>query len=614
MKQVLISDIEADGLLEDVSQIHCIVNIDNRTGKVYVFSDYDYLPKWDEAYLPEGEENHLEKVQRDGTIADGVAQLENAKLVAGHNYQGYDAPALKKLANFDDSKTRVLDSMILAMMAFGDAKSLDFKLNAAAKRRGVEPPIRGPLIGRHHLEAWGARLNEPKMDFKPKSWKVASIQMIKYCVQDVKTNRKLVNMLFKQPLPADAVEMEHKFAKIMDLQQLHGFPFDDKRAKEFASELEQRKEELNKQLQVLFPPKTVISYTKVKRIKREKIVPFNPASRMQIGQRLVEKYKWKPAKYNSQGPVINDDILKGLATRFPEAKILAEYFRINKIHGYVRKGSNAWLKLVGLDGRMHGRVKTLGTVSSRCSHSSPNMGQIPSVKKKWGRECRELFVAMPGYKVVGCDASGIQLRALAHYLAPFDGGEYARRCLSGDQHNYTQEVTQVETRDLAKTLMYGVLFGASPGKVGTMCGKTSSWGKATITKLMAGLIGLKQLKFEVELEAKSGFIKALDGRRIPVRSPHSALNFLLQSFEAIVMKRATVLLHERLQKKGWVFGVDYWNAAHVHDEYQFIVKEELATELGVEARQAIIDAGIYYKSRCDLDGEFKAGNNWSETH
>ena len=344
--------------------------------------------------------------------------------------------------------------------------------------------------------------------------------------------------------------------------------------------------------------------------------PFNPGSRMQIAQRLIEKYDWKPKKneYNSQGPIVNDDVLKALSGKYPEAATLAEYFRLNKIIGYVAEGRNAWLKLVKEDGRLHGRVNGLGTVTGRCSHSSPNMGQIPSCRKPWGRECRELFYAPEGYKVLGCDAKGIQLRVLAHYLHPYDGGTYAEKCLTGDQHDYTWTLSKVDTRDMAKTLMYGVLFGATPKKVGSMCGKGAAWGEETTNLLLEGLKGLRQLKVGVQMEAKSGFIEALDGRQLPIRSPHSALNTLLQGGEAIIMKRATILLDELCEAAGLVWGVDYWNAAHVHDEYQIIVKTFLAEKLGQMAAQAITDAGNYYGIMCRMDGNSIIASDWAGSH
>jgi DNA polymerase I-like protein with 3'-5' exonuclease and polymerase domains len=57
----------------------------------------------------------------------------------------------------------------------------------------------------------------------------------------------------------------------------------------------------------------------------------------------------------------------------------------------------------------------LKNVKTLCTHNSPNLAQVPAVGGFMGKECRELFIAREGYKLVGCDASGLELRCLGRY-------------------------------------------------------------------------------------------------------------------------------------------------------------------------------------------------------
>ena len=127
---------------------------------------------------------------------------------------------------------------------------------------------------------------------------------------------------------------------------------------------------------------------------------------------------------------------------------------------------------------------------------------------------------------------------------------------------------------------------------------------------------LKRLIEDVKATAsKRKYLKGLDGRHLSVRSEHSALNLLLQSAGALVMKKATVILWEDLQDMGFTFGSEVAQMAHIHDEYQLAVRDDISPEvIGPIATAAIRKAGEYFKFRCPLDGEFKTGGNWAETH
>jgi DNA polymerase I-like protein with 3'-5' exonuclease and polymerase domains len=286
---------------------------------------------------------------------------------------------------------------------------------------------------------------------------------------------------------------------------------------------------------------------------------------------------------------------------------LCDYLLITKRLGQVAEGNQAWLKL-HRNGVIHGSVNTNGALSGRCTHQNPNVAQVPAVRAPYGEECRSCFTAPEGKVLVGVDASGLELRCLAHYLHSWDKGAYAKEILEGDIHTANQQAAGLETRDQAKTFIYAFLYGAGDAKIGTIVGGNSADGKRLKKAFMSKIPAIKRL-----LDAVSGslerrpFLVGLDGRELPCRSQHSALNLLLQSAGAVIMKQALVEF-VRLANK------PYKLHANVHDEVQFSCDEEHAEELGRCFVNAIIKAGMVLKFRCRLDGEYNIGKNWAETH
>jgi len=338
-----------------------------------------------------------------------------------------------------------------------------------------------------------------------------------------------------------------------------------------------------------------------------KEVRFNPSSRQQIAEKLIG-LGWKPTKKTEKGSVIVDEgTLQGL--KFPEAQMIAEYFMLQKRIGQIE----SWLEVVGKDGRVHGRVITNGAVTGRMTHMKPNMAQIPNSGSPYGPECRQCWTVEEGNVLVGCDASGLELRMLAHYMKDEN---YVKTVTEGsskdgtDVHTVNQKAANLQTRDQAKTFIYAFLYGAGPAKIGSIVGGSSKDGQKLIDSFLEGTPALKRLRNKVSLYASEGYVPGLDGRKIWVRSEHAALNSLLQGAGAIVMKKALVLLDLRIKE----LGVNAKFVANVHDEWQIECSEVYADIVGKVAVQSIRDAGIAYNLRCPLDGEYKVGRNWRETH
>ena len=305
--------------------------------------------------------------------------------------------------------------------------------------------------------------------------------------------------------------------------------------------------------------------------------------------------------------MVDEGILSKL--HYPEAKMIAEYLMLQKRVAQIE----SWMEAVGSDGRVHGKVITNGAVTGRMTHQSPNMAQIPNHGSVYGAECRACWTVEPGRVLIGCDASGLELRMLAHYMKDQD---YVKTVVEGsskdgtDVHTKNQKAAGLQTRDQAKTFIYAFLYGAGPAKIGAIVGGSAKDGQRLIDSFLEATPALKKLRYTISQYAGKGFVPGLDGRKIWVRSEHAALNSLLQGAGAIVMKKALALLDDKIKK-------NKWNArfvANVHDEWQIEAAEAHADEVGRAARQSIIEAGEHYKLRCPLDGEYKIGRNWAETH
>ena len=232
------------------------------------------------------------------------------------------------------------------------------------------------------------------------------------------------------------MNIELNVADIISSQIRNGFGFDRMSATGLMADLTMRKADITETLQQLFPPKEIPLKTKVK------VIPFNPGSRDMIAAALIKKYKWRPVKLTETGkPQIDESVLADL--KYPEAPLLNEYLLVDKRISQLSQ----WLD-ADIDGKVHGDVNTNGAISGRMTHSNPNMAQVPRCGSPYGRECRALFrPTRPGWVQVGADASGLELRMFAHYLAEFDGGDYVKIVTTGDVHTHNQHAAGLKTRD-----------------------------------------------------------------------------------------------------------------------------------------------------------------------
>ncbi len=596
MKRILF-DIETNGLLDELDAIHSLVLIDMDTEEEVSCADQ-------EGYI---------------SIADGLSCLDNAELLAGHNIQGFDLPALYKLFGFEYHGV-VHDTLIMSRLIWSDLKNNDFAY--IKKPQGKDYPRN--LIGSHSLKAWGYRIGENKIEYDG-GWAEWSEDMQTYCVQDCVTNLKFYKFIMSKKPSPESIKLEHDFAHVIRMQEAHGFHFDEVKANELLAKLQRRQAEISVQLQEAFEPWEIREpfvpkvnnksrgYVKGELTYKVKEVVFNPASRDHIANRLTTIHGWVPTVHTDNGkPKVDETVLAGLD--YPEAALLREYLMLDKRLGQLAVGKNAWLRMVR-NGRMHGQVNTNGAATGRCTHNRPNIAQTPSVGAPFGTDCRALFHAPNGYDLVGADLSGLELRCLAHMMARYDNGAYTDVVLNGDIHSVNQKAAGLPSRNSAKTFIYGFLYGAGPAKIGAIVGGSEKEGRKLINKFMKATPALKQLRDAVGAAVeKKGHLVGLDGRILPVRSSHAALNTLLQGAGALLAKQATVILYQNLTAKGYKWGEDYAQVAHVHDEVQLIARKEIADDVGKEAVKSFQLAGDHFNFRCPITGEYKVGANWADTH
>lgn len=617
-------DIETDGLLGEMSKVHCISIGDIDSEEVKLYHDYPYD-------------------DRDGTIADGLERLSRATLIAGHNCIDFDLPAIRDFLGWKPV-SEVYDTLVSARLIYPDIKDKDFEL----WRRGKLPP---KLIGSHSLKAWGYRVGEHKGEYED-GWEKYTPKMGEYNKQDVKTGIKVFKLQEKQEYSPMALELEHQVAQIIHEQTRRGFRFDVEKASSLYAQLSAKRQAITQQLQQIFPgwweemktpeywewngiraPTKAALVRKALEVsepdvKKSQIISdaepgpnkrrhtaFNPSSRDHIAQALKEKYGWKPSEYTEKGkPVVDEDVLEKLP--YEEAKIMAEYFMIDKRIGMLAEGDQAWLKCER-KGKIHGSVITNGAVTGRATHNRPNVAQVPSCDKPYGPECRDLFTCSVGNVLVGMDAAALELRCLAHYLGHWDGGEYAKAVCDGDIHSINQLAAGLPTRNAAKTFIYAWLYGAGPEKIGSIIGKGASEGRVLIDNFLQKLPAIAKLKKAVDQGCRKGWLRGLDGRKLHVRSKHAALNTLLQSAGALVCKKWLVELNRLIKEAG----LEAYQVAWIHDELQFDCKPEHALRLGELGEEAMRLTERFFGFKCPLTIKNKdtgrycnVGSSWKYTH
>ena len=632
---MLVFDIETDGLLSDVTKLHCLAVGDTET---------EEIKSYDDKHSEEGVKRLYEA-------------LKSGRPIAGHNVINYDIPVLTKLFSWfrleKHDEALIFDTLVAARLIYSNIETIDL---GYIKRQTLPPA----LYKSQRLEAWGYRLGLLKGDYgkKENAWNAYTDEMLRYCVQDVRLTMALYEKLTRANYSAAALILEHKVAWLMAKQERNGFPFDKEAAERLEAKLRAKKAVIDHQLMTAVPPipdKIFIPKRDNKTRGYKAGVPiqrfkaFNPGSRKQIEYLIRTLHCYEPTDSDlydipdgATVPDLSEYRLKIDEATFayiesdeaaPKevrtlAALLSRDLLIGKRLGQLADGKHAWLKEYNeKTGCIHGRVITNGTVSGRAAHASPNVAQVPANGSPYGKECRALFNAGDWWEV-GIDVSGLELRCLAHYLTPYDGGTYGDEILHGDIHTKNQKAAGLPTRDAAKRFVYALLYGAGDLKIGKIIGGDETDGKRIKRKFYQATPAMKELKAAITdaladtergrvVHWKRRYLKGLDGRLLYVRSIHSALNLLLQSAGAVICKDWIVRTEERLIAKGFNHGWDgdFAYMLWCHDEIQAACRtKEIADTFIEEAISAIHDTEKALSIRVPLDAEGKIGKNWSNCH
>jgi DNA polymerase I len=505
--------------------------------------------------------------------------LKNCSLIVAQNGISFDFPVMNRVWKTTITMNQVQDTLVMS------------RLSNPSREGGHSLAKLATLVGRTKKEY---------EDFEGG----LTPEMLEYCAEDVTICGELYLYLLQElkGFSEDSIKLEHEVARIIAQQERNGFMLDVAKATTLVTDWKTDLSNIEEGLQQVFKPIVTERYSeKTGKRLQDHVEVFNPGSRQQIAKRLME-LGWKPTKKTEKGQVIVDETtLAGVD--IPEARLIAHYLLLQKRVAQVE----SWLDAVSEDGRVHGKVISNGAITGRMTHHSPNMAQVPSSSSPFGEDCRSCWTVPQGKVLVGADAASLELRMLAHYMKDED---YVREVVSGDIHTKNQIAAGLGTRAQAKTFIYALLYGAGDAKIGKIVGGTAKDGSKLIDTFLRNTPALKALRNKVAKLSEKGTLPGLDGRLLQVRSTHSALNTLLQSAGAVVMKQGLVLLDEKIRK----LKLDAKFVANVHDEWQIECSEEDADVVGQLAVDSIKEAGVVLQVRCPLDGEYKKGQSWAMTH
>lgn len=546
--RVYVLDIETT---MDQKTIHCVV-VRDMNDNTYTFIDPTHLMSW--------------------------LGFNSDIILIGHNIIDFDKRVLEDVGGVMFTKTHFIDTLVLSRLLF-------------------------PARQSHSLKAWGDELGCPKAEFD--KFDEYSPEMVDYCIQDTKVTQALYTHLTKTAYDSRAVKLEHDVQHILTAMQAKGFKLDRQKVIDLKCDMEAELYTIEEGLKEVFPDD--VTYVTMKTKVKTVITPFNPGSRQQVAKRLMEM-GWKPTKLTPTGqPMVDEDTLKDVD--IPEAKIIRRYFLLQKRVSQL----DQWLEYVDDNDRVHCKIIGNGAVTGRATHSKPNLGQVVGVQSEYGKEFRECWTVDKGKMLVGVDLEGIEARIMAHYM---QDDAYSQSVIAGDKklgtdfHSVNMRAFGLTSRDTAKTAFYALIYGAGSAKMAAILGCSVREAKKRINDFYDNTPALKALKLKIERVAKQGWLPGLDGRRIPVRSAHSAMNTLFQSGGAIVSKQWMVNTDYALRKNGLPANIVMW----VHDELQIEVEEtqaELVSRICVASAETVTDQ---LKLRVPVAAVAKIGLNWYETH
>jgi DNA polymerase I-like protein with 3'-5' exonuclease and polymerase domains len=626
MKKIVIGDLEANGLLREATKVHCGVFKDITTNEVVKFRPHQ--------------------------IEEMLKFLDDVDVLIMHNGIGYDWPLLKKLYNWE-FKGQKVDTLIMSRL-----------LNP---KRIVPFNCPNRKAGPHSVEAWGWRVGRGKPEHN--DWENFSEEMLHRCSEDVEIQHLIFNALREESKGGNwknAFKLSFKLFEYLQKQEAYGWLVDREHMDRCVKQLERWigliDKVLDKHLPCIVEVMEVKDKGEYKYIKKPFLKsgeysgsvikwldgdasnpsvggPFSRISIRKVDLNSNDETKtyllnsgWEPLEwnYNDEGQqtspkLSKDDPFEGINGGV--GRLVAKRVQCRQRKSIIE----GLIKLIREDGRIASVINSLAA-TGRATHR--NIVNIPKASSFYGKHMRKIFSCPEGRVIVGTDSDGCQLRMLAGRM---NNPAYTEALCNGDKnlgtdnHSMTAKIGELESRDLAKNVMYCMLFGGGDVKLAKTAKKPAGSGAILRDKLYKGLDGLGDLMEMLNKEWKAtakrrynakwnkmeyydGLITGLDGRPIRVPYEHQLLVYLLQSDEAIMMSAAYCRFHQVMEKKGFVYGKDYGTLCFYHDEINIECDVKIANDVKLISEEAIAWAGRFFKISCPHVGDGKIGSNWYEVH
>lgn len=598
----IIFDIETNGLLNELTEVHCIATYD--------FNKYELYTD----------------------IEEGLEKLSSADEIIGHNIAGFDIPAIQKVYPQWTYKS-LTDTMLLWCILKPEEQQNS--LENLALKMGLESKV------------------------QHEDWSKYTEEMGERCLSDVRINYSIYQSIINDrhhKMVEEALKIEQQVALIHARQTMNMVGYDTTKAIALYKKLQVEYDSLTEEIQDKAPWSTKIHGIPLKRQKEAKAegapvtkalkkngeptanalkwvdnpqgdfckVEINPLNLDSSGEvtRYLLSLGWKPTEWNlvtdketgekrPSSPKLTEDSYVSL----PEGvgQLIGRYnmikHRKNSILGK-KKTTGSLIIAKKYNGYVPADAFTCGTPTSRYRHSGA-VCNIPRPSTPYGSEIRDLFTAHPGHWMAGIDLSGIEARMLAHYVAlkRYPGWKEAVDLIagSGDFHQANADAWSI-SRELAKPVVYSIFYGGGAKRVGAAAGRDERGGKKIKDDFYKLHPTLKRLMDDIKSAASRGFLKGLDGRPLYIRQPYRALNSLLQGSAACVFKQWMIKCNEEMPE-----GIKQIIA--YHDELQFdAVTEEIAIEWKERVCEIALETGDMMNIKVPVEAEGAVGRSWKDTH
>jgi DNA polymerase I len=349
---------------------------------------------------------------------------------------------------------------------------------------------------------------------------------------------------------------------------------------------------------------------------------FNINSPKQLGDVLFNKMRLpKPMKYG-RGKVVSTavDVLEELAEHNEVPRQVLQYRQLAKLKSnYI----DSLPLLADAEGRVHTTFNQVGTATGRLSSTNPNLQNIP-IKTELGREIRAAFIAAPGNLLISADYSQIELRLMAHFsddpllVRAFAEGQDIHTLTASEVFGVAPETMDKQTRDRAKAVNFGIVYGISPFGLAQQLGIEQNVARLYIETYFTRYSGVRSyIDRLLEETRREQRVRTLFGRVRPIPDMQSrnanlrgfaertAVNTPLQGTAADLIKVAMIRIDRRLREEGFAGRM----TLQVHDELLFDVPEnevEPVKELVRHEMETVIQLKVPIVVDCG------AGPNWRD--